>query len=262
MVIFLCLLSVCLRNDIWIALFTLSHKTYIFLLTRCQLQEQEVWERMEGGEPGGELLFWGHSRGKVPCNSAGPKARQQTFSWALSFSQKASQLLILPWLHQNEEAACTDVTLGRISAKWGSQNLCSYQKTNCEVISSGYALCCPSQSPAPAASLMPNSFDPALPQQAGDATGRGLPSAWVKTEFTWSLAWTPTWSLFLHSDFREDFVMFEMSFPFQTHLGGMHTSLGEDWVQVGGWWDTTCLISLGNKVKKTCPPPCSTALLN
>lgn len=80
MVIFLCLLSVCLRNDIWIALFTLSHKTYIFLLMCCQLQEQSVWEGMEGGKQEGELLLWGHSRGKVPCNTAGPKAEWPVFT--------------------------------------------------------------------------------------------------------------------------------------------------------------------------------------
>lgn len=46
-----------------------------------------------------------------------------------------------------------------------------------------------------------------------------------------------------------------MSVPFQAHLESIHTLLGEAWVQVGGWWDAICLISLGNEVKQPCPPP-------
>lgn len=89
----------------------------------CQLWEQLVWERVEGGKHGGELIFWGHSKWKDPGNTAPPKAWQQTLSWALFCSQESSQLLVLPRFHQNEEAACTDTKLG-------PQNLCSYQKRN------------------------------------------------------------------------------------------------------------------------------------
>lgn len=213
LVIFLCLLSVCLRNDIWIALFTLSHKTYIFLLMCCQLQEQSVWEQMEG-EKQGENCSFGAQHGKVPCNT---QVQKHSGKFSLSFvllpeSKPAPHFALIS---PKPGAACTDITLGRINAKWGSWDLCFYLKPNCE--QKQFPLVLPS---AAHPKVQPQQQDDGqLFQPCCSPAGRGCHWPWAAvSRDNWTyLPGTPMWSFFLHlPQFLWGKVTFEMSVPFQS----------------------------------------------
>lgn len=151
----------------------------------CQLQEQSVWEQMEGGKQGGELLFWGHSMGKVPCNTAGPKAQWPIFTELCPVPREQTSSLFCPDFTKTRRLPALTVHWEElVQNRFPEFMLLPETKLGAKVISSVFAQCCPSQSPAPAASLMPSSSSPVAPQQAGDVTGHGLPSAEIMTELT------------------------------------------------------------------------------
>lgn len=136
-----------------------------------------------GREAGGELLFWG-TAWKGPLQHCRSKSTVANFHWALSCSQKANQLLTLPWFHQNQE-------LPALTLHWGelmpNEVPGIYASTWNQIVSkSNFLWFCPVlpiPKFSPSSKMMASSSSPAVPQQAGDVTGHGLPSVGT-TELT------------------------------------------------------------------------------
>lgn len=224
----------------------------------CQLQEQSVWEWMEGGKQGGELLFWGHSRGKVPCNTAGPKAQQPIFTELCPAPRNQTSSSLCPDFTKTRRLPALTLPRGELVQNEVPR---IYAPTRNQIVSrSDFLWFCPV---LPISKFIPSSKpDAQLLQSCCSPAGRGCHWPWaaVSRDKDWTylpgtdtsvelfLALTPV-------SMRKCNIsdVCPLWSPVIRHSHVIRGGLGL-WVQVGGWWDVICLISLGNEVKQPCPP--------